>query len=209
MRGRGDPPHQLNLVGAGPAGSVRVMRTSGRRRFDSVVLGIGAVVTGGVAAIGGVAGDTERITGMWVGASLNDQGGAAIIEVIDYDFGLAQGKHGIFRTIPGLSTDDPVTVDSASAPDGIAGKTTELIDGERGIRLKIGDPNTTITGRHRYEIDYDASRSGRRRSPRLGRRRHRLDGDRQRRPRCTSSRRGASAGSVARRVARARRAAAS
>lgn len=119
-----------------------------------VLLGIGAAASGAVAAIGGVAGDTERVTGMWVGASLTDDGTAAITEVIDYDFGLAAGKHGIFRTIPGLSTDSPVQVTSASAPDGIADKTTELVGGERGIRLKIGDPNTTISGRHRYEIEY-------------------------------------------------------
>jgi hypothetical protein len=131
------------------------MRTTGRRRVDAVLLGAGALVAGAAAAIGGVAGDTERVTGMWVGASLNDSGGAAIVEVIDYDFGLAQGKHGIFRWIPGLSTDDPVSVASASAPDGIADKTIRFVDGERVLELKIGDPNTTITGRHRYEVGYE------------------------------------------------------
>jgi hypothetical protein len=131
------------------------MRITRRRRFDAVLLGVGALVTGAVAAIGGVAGDTERVTGMWVGASLDDSGGGAIVEVIDYDFGLAQGKHGIFREIPSLSTDDVVGVDSSSAPDGIAAKTPEFIDRELGIRVKIGDPNITVTGRHRYEIKYD------------------------------------------------------
>jgi hypothetical protein len=130
------------------------MRATGRRRIDLAILVLGAVAVGGVAAIGAVASDTERVTGMWVGASLDDAGGASIVEVIDYDFGLAQGKHGIFRTIPGLTTDSPVTVSSTSAPAGIAGKDPELIDGEPGIRLKIGDPATTVTGRHRYEIDY-------------------------------------------------------
>lgn len=120
-----------------------------------VVLGVGALVTGGVAAIGGIAGDTERVTGMWVGASLNSEGDAAIVEVIDYDFGLAFDKHGIFRNIPGLSTDDRVKVSSTSAPADIAAKTPWVFDdGEHGIQLKIGDANTTITGRHRYEIDY-------------------------------------------------------
>lgn len=131
------------------------MRTTGRRRLDAVILGIGALATGGVAAIGGVAGDTERVTGMWVGASLSSDGGAAIVEVIDYDFGLAFDKHGIFRQIPGLTTDDRVKVSSTSAPAGIAGKSPWVSDdGEPGIELKIGDPNTTVTGRHRYEIDY-------------------------------------------------------
>ena len=123
--------------------------------MDAVLLAAGALVSGAAAAIGGVAGDTERVTGMWVGASLTDSGGAAIVEVIDYDFGLAQGKHGIFRWIPGLSTDDPVEVASTSAPDAIADKSIRAVDGELGLDVKIGDANTTITGRHRYEIRYD------------------------------------------------------
>lgn len=130
------------------------MRTTRRRRFDAVVLGVGALAAGAVAAIGGVAGDTERVSGMWVGTALDDAGSARVLEVIDYDFGLAQGKHGIFRTIPGLSTDDPVEVTSSSAPAGIAGKSTVVIAGEPGVELKIGDPNTTITGRHRYQLEY-------------------------------------------------------
>ncbi len=130
------------------------MQTTARRRLDVLILGVGVAALGAVAAIGGVAGDTERVTGMWVGASLDDTGGAGITEVIDYDFGLAQGKHGIFRTIPGLTTDSPVQVASSSAPDGIAAKTSELVGGEPGIRLKIGDPATTIVGRHRYQLDY-------------------------------------------------------
>lgn len=122
-----------------------------------VLLGAGALVTGGVAVIGGVAGDPERVTGMWVGASLTQDGGAAITEIIDYDFGLSQDKHGIFREIPGLSPTSPVEVDSASAPDAIAEQTAATIGpaSDPGVRLKIGDANTTITGRHRYRIAYD------------------------------------------------------
>jgi hypothetical protein len=130
------------------------MRTTARRRVDAAILGLGALACGGVAAIGGVAGDTERVTGMWVGSSLGSAGQASVVEIIDYDFGLAQGKHGIFRTIPGLSTDARIKVSSASAPDGIADLTTDFSGDAPGIKLKIGDPATTITGRHRYRIDY-------------------------------------------------------
>jgi hypothetical protein len=77
------------------------------------------------------------------------------VEVIDYDFGVAaQDKHGIFRQVPGLTTDSPVRVESTSAPDGIADRSATYIDGELGLEVKIGDPNTTISGRHRYEIGY-------------------------------------------------------
>ena len=119
-----------------------------------VILGAAAAALGGVAVLGGLAGDQERVTQMWVGAALDGTGAAAVTEVIDYDFGLAADKHGIFRTIPGLSTDAAVAVASSSAPDGIAATTPEFVGGEPGITLKIGDPNTTISGRHRYEIGY-------------------------------------------------------
>ncbi|MET0727674.1 MAG: DUF2207 domain-containing protein [Acidimicrobiales bacterium] len=131
------------------------MRTTKRRRLDAALLGAGALACAGITVIGGVVADTERITGMWVGASLAPDGSAAVTEVIDYDFGFAQDKHGIFRTIPGLGTEDRVDVASASAPDGIDAKNPTLINGEPGIEIRIGDPNTTITGRHRYQISYD------------------------------------------------------
>lgn len=119
------------------------------------MLGAGALAVGIATAIGGVLGDTERITRMWVGATLLDGGEAELVEVIDYDFGVTPDRHGIVRTIPGLSTDSRVEVRSTSAPDGIASKEPTTIDGEAGIELKVGDPATTITGRHRYEIRYD------------------------------------------------------
>ena len=130
------------------------MRPARRRRLDTVLLGVGAAATGVVTAIGGVAGDAERVTRLWVGASLQANGPAAVTEVIDYDFGNATNRHGIFRTIPGLGTDATVTVASSSAPDGIAEKTIDLSGDEPGVKLKIGDPDVTISGRHRYQIDY-------------------------------------------------------
>jgi hypothetical protein len=124
-----------------------------------VVLGAGAVAGGAIVAIGGLAGDPERVTQMWVGAELTTEGSTPVVEVIDYDFGLALDKHGIFRDVPGLSVEAPVQVQSDSAPDDIAERTPIYTTGSQGSRLKIGDPNTTITGRHRYRIDYALPRS--------------------------------------------------
>ena len=124
-----------------------------------VVLGAGAAVGGVIVAVGGLAGDPERVTQMWVGAELTNEGGTPIAEVIDYDFGLAFDKHGIFRDIPGLSVESPVTVQSDSAPAGIAARTPIFTTGAEGSQLKIGDPGTTITGRHRYRIDYSLPRT--------------------------------------------------
>src|SRR5436190_11031376 len=133
------------------------MRTQGRRRLDRIVLGLGAVVGGGIVAIGAAVGDAERIPQMWVGAELSAEGATQVTEAIDYDFGLVP-KHGIFRTIPGLGLNSVVTVSSATAPDDIAAFTPIFIDGEQGMEVKVGDPNITITGRHRYVLDYELPR---------------------------------------------------
>lgn len=130
------------------------MRTAGRRRLDVVWIGTSAAVAGGIAAIASVVASPEQIARMWVGAELRDDGSATISEVIDYDFGIQQ-RHGIFREIPGIPPDAPIQVDSPDAPDGIASQLPTTIDGEPGVEVKIGDPNRTITGLHRYLLRYD------------------------------------------------------
>ncbi|MET0903156.1 MAG: DUF2207 domain-containing protein [Acidimicrobiales bacterium] len=134
------------------------MRTARRRRLDRILLGFGAVVGGGIVAIGSAVGDGERIPQIWVGAELSAEGGTQVTEAIDYDFGLIP-KHGIFRTIPGLALDSVVTVASATAPDDIAAFTPVYVGGEPGMEVKVGDPNTTINGRHRYLLDYELPRA--------------------------------------------------
>lgn len=130
------------------------MRTRSRRRLDIGLLGVAALVTGGATAIGGAVGDQERIPQMWVGVALDEGAPAQVVEVIDWDFGLAIDKHGIIRDIPGLGSDLPVSVRSDSAPDGIAEKSTVSTGGQLGTRLRIGDPDVNVSGRHRYRIDY-------------------------------------------------------
>jgi Predicted membrane protein (DUF2207) N-terminal domain len=124
------------------------MRIQAHRRLDMVVLLAGALLVGGAAAIGAVAGDGERITGLWAGAAIGSDGRAGVVEVIDYDFGTEQ-RHGIFRDVPGLSPSDQVAVSSATAPSDVA-----LEDTGYATRIRIGDPARTITGRHRYKIAY-------------------------------------------------------
>ena len=136
------------------------MRTPGRRRLDVLLLALGALAGGGIVAVGGIVGDAERVTQLWVGAQLGPTGDPKVEETIDYDFGLAVDRHGIFRTIPGLTSDSPVQVRSTSAPDDIAERTPHTFDGgETGQKLKIGDPNTNVTGRHRYRLDYALPRA--------------------------------------------------
>jgi uncharacterized membrane protein YgcG len=81
-------------------------------------------------------------------------------ETIDYDFGTAQ-RHGIFRDIPtSLRYDDAhdrtYALDTVSVT-GSPGTPVqyETDDAGAGItRIRIGDPDRTITGRHTYVITY-------------------------------------------------------
>jgi Predicted membrane protein (DUF2207) N-terminal domain len=100
-----------------------------------------------------IVGDRERVERLWTTAVLADDGSAQITEVIDYDFGSQTDRHGIFRFVWDLSPEAPIRVDSPDAPDAIQ-VTTVAVDGREGARIRIGDPNVTVSGRHRYRIDY-------------------------------------------------------
>ena len=118
---------------------------SSRRRSNAIaVIGL-TVVIGAAGAVGALVGDSERIRSYFTVAVLDEDGDARITEVVDYDFG-TESRRGIFREVPGIDTDSNVTVSSPDAPD-------DTLVTENTIR--IGDPNRTITGEHRYTIGYD------------------------------------------------------
>ncbi len=86
-------------------------------------------------------------------------GDLAVTEVIDYDFGTAE-RHGIFRNIPvRLHYDDrfdrvyPLTVRSVQGSPGTPDQYEVSTQGGDKV-LKIGDPDETISGPHRYTIEY-------------------------------------------------------
>lgn len=110
----------------------------------------GSLLVGGAALAGALISDTERVTRYWTAAEVADDGSAQVTEVIDYSFGRSTNKHGIFRVIPGLDTATPVSVTSPGAPDD-----TSVTPAGDGIRIRIGDPATTVSGRQRYQIDYE------------------------------------------------------
>ncbi len=94
--------------------------------------------------------------------TIQSNGVVRVQETIDYDFGTLQ-RHGIFRDIPvrvnftdKADTDRvfPLDVLSVRASEGTPSQyTIESIDG--GLkRIKIGDPDRTLTGPHRYQITY-------------------------------------------------------
>jgi uncharacterized membrane protein YgcG len=86
-------------------------------------------------------------------------------ETIDYDFGTGQ-RHGIFRDIPTtLRYDDshdrtyPLDVVSVTGSPGTPVQ-YETEDARAGTtRIRIGDPDRTITGRHTYIITYRIRRA--------------------------------------------------
>ncbi|MBN1091790.1 DUF2207 domain-containing protein [Blastococcus sp. TML/M2B] len=137
--------------------SARSTAARRRRRIDAWVIVLAAVVVAVVAfAVAALAGG-ERVARIWVSATIAEDGSARIVEVIDYDFGVEE-RRGIYRDVPGLRADDPVEVTSPDAPADV------VVTGENPVRLRIGDPDVTITGQHRYELSYTldgVSRGGR------------------------------------------------
>src|SRR5512145_2479935 len=104
----------------------------------------GSLAVGVVALIGGVAGNTERVTRYWTAAELNADGSARVTEVIDYEFGaVAQDRHGIFRWVPGLDPAAAIEVSSPDAPDDVSvtSESHPRTDGTpvSGVNIRIGD----------------------------------------------------------------------
>ena len=119
-----------------------------------------AVLIGVAVYATATASSEERVAQLWVAATVLEDGGAEVVEVIDYDFGTATDRHGIFRDIPDLRTSEGVHVSSPTAPDFLS--RTDL-SGQVTL-LRIGDPDETVTGLHRYVLRYtldDVARNGR------------------------------------------------
>lgn len=75
--------------------------------------------------------------------------GVRIREVVDQDFG-NHDRHGYQRIIPtdfGSPTD--IVAESPDAPDDV-----DMIDYGYEVWVRIGDPDTTIDGQHRYVLSY-------------------------------------------------------
>jgi hypothetical protein len=125
----------------------RSTRARRRRRIDVGLLLLIGVVVAIVTFVVAWQSSDERVSRLWVGATIGEDGSAQIVEVVDYDFG-AHDRYGIFRDVPGLRTSAPLQVHSPDAPDDVAITTT----GTPGIR--IGDPARTVTGQHRYVLRY-------------------------------------------------------
>lgn len=106
----------------------------------------------------GVPAATERITSYDVGIVIQYDGSILVREQIVYDFGTHE-RHGIFRDIPVRSRYnsrydriESVNVRQVRSPDAPA--QYQVTSSGSSVRIRIGDPSRTVTGRHTYRLTY-------------------------------------------------------
>jgi uncharacterized membrane protein len=126
-------------------------------RFGAMLFGLGAffALTGTVAAQEDFVIDSFNSQ-----IELRQDGKAVVEETIAVDFRL-NSKHGIFREIPETFLDRnnnrlKTTISPISVTDEFGTPYQyEQSRSSRLMRLKIGDPNQTITGAHTYVLSYE------------------------------------------------------
>ena len=118
-------------------------------RHAAVAVSIGATsVLAGVGIIGGGS-HPERFDAKTVVIAREGDDRVQVTEYVDIDFGTGQ-RRGYQRVIPndfGVPTDVV-----ASTPD--ADPTLSVVDQGSTTRIRIGDPDITFTGQHRYVLVY-------------------------------------------------------
>src|SRR6478736_5738597 len=132
-----------------------------RRAAALAVMALVACVAGMFVAGPAYAGFSERIVDYRSDVTIEPDGTIEVHETIVYDFGVVP-KHGIFRFIPvrteqsgkdGYDRVYPLTVVSVSGSAGTPAQYSVEEDGDNQ-RIKIGDPDQTISGEHTYDIVY-------------------------------------------------------
>ena len=131
------------------------------------ILGLTGVMVFGCWAVASAAGAQlpvsmgfEQIQSYDVDITIARNGDLRVIETIGYDFGV-QERHGIDRDIPVVSRWDdhsdriqPLKVESVTASEGTPSQYQVSDLGDTQKRIRIGDPDTTISGLHLYTITY-------------------------------------------------------
>ncbi len=102
----------------------------------------------------------ERIRDFQTNIVIQKDGSMKVLETIQYDFGTAF-RHGIYRDIPEIVYRENSNryllryrVLGVSDEQGMAYRFTTLHSADH-LRIKIGDPNRTITGSHTYVLAYE------------------------------------------------------
>jgi hypothetical protein len=132
-----------------------------RRAAAFLLVTVAALLASIVSAVPAGAGFGERITDYRSDVTIETDGTIEVHETIDYDFGLVP-HHGIYRDVPvrteqsgkaGYDRVYPLDVVSVSGSPGTPVQYTVEDEGD-AKRIKIGDPDETITGAHTYDITY-------------------------------------------------------
>jgi uncharacterized membrane protein YgcG len=113
--------------------------------------GAAVVVCSGLALFGAIGEKKphERFDAKQVTVTPTGDDGLTIREVVDQDFGRS-ARHGYQRVIPndfGVPTD--VRASSRDAPADVS-----VEQDLEGTRIRVGDPNITVSGQHRYVLTY-------------------------------------------------------
>lgn len=127
----------------------------GPGKWTHILVGISALATPTGVALGLIGGGTypERFDAKQIVVWPVSAEGVRIREVVDQDFG-SFDKHGYERIIPtdfGVPADIEASSPDANADIGVADTYTS--DGP-ALRIRLGDPNNTYDGQHRYVLSY-------------------------------------------------------
>ncbi len=118
-----------------------------RHVFVAVVI-LGCSLLALIGIIGGGL-RPERFDAKQVTVQPDGPDGVRIREVVDQDFGTSK-RHGLERIIPN-DFGEPINV-TASSPD--ANADIDIAQVDTGTRIRLGDPNSTVSGQHRYVLTY-------------------------------------------------------
>jgi hypothetical protein len=115
-----------------------------------LAVGVFALGSAGLAGTGLIgSGHYEHFAAKEIVVTPALSGGLRIREVIDYDMARTQ-RHGYFRNV---DNDFGVPLEvSASSPDAPDDLNVSQVGNQ--TKLRIGNPSTTVSGRHRYVLNY-------------------------------------------------------
>lgn len=107
----------------------------------------------GLAGFIGAGHHNERFDAKLVVVQPAGADGVRVREIVDEDFG-NERRHGYERTVPN-DFGAPIDI-TASSPDADATVGTDFDSslGVAGTRIRLGDPDTTFRGQHRYILEY-------------------------------------------------------
>lgn len=106
----------------------------------------------------GIAGDgqhAERFEAKQIVVTPSGADGVRLHEVVDIDFG-NERRHGYIRRVPvDFGQPSDIVGSSPDAPAAV-GELPEMntVTGEYEVAIRLGDPQTTVVGQHRYELAY-------------------------------------------------------